>query len=111
MNLWSGVGLCNGATGLEPAVFLAKGARVMLTMNLRSGVGLCNGATGTVIDFIFERNHQPPELPVAVIVQIEVPNLMRRKHLMSQYAQSLFHCSQMMVSTRDNNYLLDLLGL
>ena len=98
-------------SGLEPAVFLAKGARVMLTMNLRSGVGLCNGATGTVIDFIFERNHQPPELPVAVIVQIEVPNLMRRKHLMSQYAQSLFHCSQMMVSTRDNNYLLDLLGL
>ena len=40
-------------------------------MNLWSTVGLCNGATGTVIDFIFESNHQPPTLPVAVIVQFE----------------------------------------
>ena len=30
-------------SGLEPVVFLAKGARVMLTMNLWSSVGLCNG--------------------------------------------------------------------
>jgi ATP-dependent DNA helicase PIF1 len=60
-------------SGLEPVVFLAKGARVMLTMNLWSNVGLCNGATatGTVIDFIFESNHHPPDLPVAVIVQFE----------------------------------------
>jgi ATP-dependent DNA helicase PIF1 len=58
-------------SGLEPVVFLAKGARVMLTMNLWSSVGLCNGATGTVIDFIFESNHHPPDLPVAVIVQFE----------------------------------------
>ena len=58
-------------SGLKPVVFLAKGARVMLTMNLWSSVGLCNGATGTVIDFIFESNHQPPTLPVAVIVQFE----------------------------------------
>jgi hypothetical protein len=56
---------------LEPVVFLAKGARVMLTMNLWSSIGLCNGATGTVVDFIFEHNHQPPDLPVAVIVQFE----------------------------------------
>ena len=58
-------------SGLEPVVFLAKGARVMLTMNLWSSVGLCNEATGTVIDFIFESNHQPPDLPVGVIVQFE----------------------------------------
>jgi DNA replication protein DnaC len=58
-------------SGLEPVVFLAKGARVMLTMNLWSSIGLCNGATGTVVDFIFENNHQPPDLPVAVIVQFE----------------------------------------
>ena len=56
-------------SGLEPVVFLAKGARVMLTMNLWSSVGLCNGATGTVIDFIFDNDHQPPALPIAVIVQ------------------------------------------
>lgn len=33
-------------SGLEPVTFLAKGARVMLTMNLWPNVGLCNGATG-----------------------------------------------------------------
>ena len=33
--------------------------------------GLCNGATGTVVDFIFQNNHQPPDLPVAVIVMFE----------------------------------------
>ncbi len=44
-------------SGLEPVVFLAKGARVMLTMNLWSSVGLCNGATGTVVDFIFQNDH------------------------------------------------------
>jgi hypothetical protein len=40
-------------SGLEPVVFLAKGARVMLTMNLWSSVGLCNGATGTIVDIMF----------------------------------------------------------
>lgn len=44
-------------SGLEPAVFLAKGAKVMLTMNLWVSVGLCDGATGTVIDIIYEINH------------------------------------------------------
>ena len=58
-------------SGLEPLVFLAKGARVMLTMNLWSSVGLCNGATGTVVDIIFQNNHQPPDLPIAVMVEFE----------------------------------------
>ncbi len=58
-------------SGLEPVVFLAKGARVMLTMNLWSSVGLCNGATGTVVDIIYQNNHQPPDLPIAVIVDFE----------------------------------------
>ena len=58
-------------SGLQPIVFLAKGARVMLTMNLWSSVGLCNEATGTIIDFIFQNNHNPPDLPVAVIVQFD----------------------------------------
>ena len=46
-------------SGLEPVVFLAKGARVMLTMNLWSIVCLCNGATGTVVDIIYQNNLQP----------------------------------------------------
>ena len=58
-------------SGLEPMVFLAKGAKVMLTMNLWPGVGLCNGATGTITDIIYQVNHQPPDLPVAVIVQFD----------------------------------------
>ncbi|CAB3977795.1 ATP-dependent DNA helicase PIF1 [Paramuricea clavata] len=58
-------------SGLEPVVFLAKCARVMLTMNLWSSVGLCNGATGTVVDIIYQNNHQPPDLPIAVIVEFE----------------------------------------
>jgi hypothetical protein len=58
-------------SGLEPVVFLAKGARVMLTMNLCSSFGLCNGATGTVVDIIYQNNHKPPDLPIAVIVEFE----------------------------------------
>jgi ATP-dependent DNA helicase PIF1 len=38
-------------------------------MNLWPSVGRCNGATGTIIDIIFENNHQPPDLPIAVIVR------------------------------------------
>jgi hypothetical protein len=54
-------------SGLEPVVFLAKGARVMLTMNLWSSVGLCNGATGRIVDIIHQNNHEPPDLPIVVI--------------------------------------------
>ena len=57
--------------GLEPCIFLAKGACVMLTMNLWTDVGLCNGATGIVIDFIYADNQQPPDLPQAVIVKFD----------------------------------------
>ena len=58
-------------SGLEPVVFLAKGARVMLTMNLWPSVGLCNGATGTVVDIIYQNNHQPLDLPIAVLVEFD----------------------------------------
>lgn len=58
-------------SGLEPTIFLAIGAKVMLTMNLWPAVGLCNGATGRVIDIIYENNHQPPDMPIAVIVKFD----------------------------------------
>ncbi len=58
-------------SGLEPVVFLAKGAGVILTMNLWASIGLCNGATETVVDIIYQNNHQPPDLPIAVIVEFE----------------------------------------
>ena len=63
--------LSDDMSGLGPAVFLAKGASVMLTMNLWSSVGHCNGATGTVVDIIYQNNHQPLDLPIAVIVEFE----------------------------------------
>ena len=58
-------------SGLEPCIFLAKGARVMLAVNLWTDVGLCNGATGTLIDFIYANNTEPPHLPEAVIVKFD----------------------------------------
>ncbi len=58
-------------SALEPVVFLAKGARVMLTMNLWFSAALCNGATGTVVDTIYQKNRQPPDLPITVIVEFE----------------------------------------
>ena len=57
--------------GLEPVIYLAKGARVMLTMNIWTKVGLCNGALGTVIDFIYADSQNPPTLPICVIIQFD----------------------------------------
>lgn len=57
--------------GLEPMIFLARNAKVMLTANLWQEVGLYNGAMGRVIDIVYGDGHQPPELPVSVIVQFD----------------------------------------
>ena len=57
--------------GLEPVVFLSKGSKIMLTMNLWASVGLCSGAAGTVVDIIYQNSHQPPDLPIAIIVGLE----------------------------------------
>ena len=58
-------------SGLEPIIFIAKGATVMLTMNIWASVGLCNGANGTVVDIIYQHDHQPPLLPIAVIIEFD----------------------------------------
>lgn len=57
--------------GLLPVIFIAKGARIMLTANLWQEVGLCNGAAGTVHDIVYQEGHCPPSLPVAVLVQFD----------------------------------------
>ena len=57
--------------GLEPSLLLSKGAFVMLTMNIWPAVGLCNGSTGKIVDIIYHPSHQPPDLPIAVIVQFD----------------------------------------
>lgn len=52
-------------------IFLAKEAQIILTMNLWTDVGLCNGATRTTVDLIYAHNHEPPDLPVVVIVKFD----------------------------------------
>ena len=94
--------------GLEPCVFLAKGAHVMLTMNLWTDVGLCNGATGTVIDFIYADNQQPPDLPEAVIVKFDNykgPSLASLFHHMYLYAQLQLVLKPLMDCMSDSNSL------
>ena len=56
---------------LQPKLLIARGARVMLTKNLWPSAGLCNGSTGTVVDIIYETGHQPPLLPIAVVVKFD----------------------------------------
>ena len=58
-------------SGLQPLLFLAKGAKIMLTMNLWPAVGLCNGATGTIVHFIYHNNQHPPDMPIAVVVKFD----------------------------------------
>ena len=52
-------------------MFLAKGAKIMLTMNLWPAVGLCNGATGTIVHFIYHNEQHPPDMPIAVVVKFD----------------------------------------
>ena len=59
------------AGGLHPVLLLAIGARVMLTANLWQEVGLCNGAARTVHQILYCDDHQPPDLPVAVLIRFD----------------------------------------
>ncbi len=54
-------------SGLEPIIHIATGAHV----NLWTSVGLCNGAKGIIKHIIYQANHNPPDLPIAVMVQFE----------------------------------------
>ena len=52
------------ASGLEPTISIAHGARVMLNSNLWVDAGLVNGA-------ICYQNRGPPDLPLAVMVKFD----------------------------------------
>ena len=43
----------------------------MITSNLWTDCGLVNGATGTLRHFIFEKNANPPQLPVAIVIEMD----------------------------------------
>jgi DNA replication protein DnaC len=56
--------------GLNASIRIARGARVMLTANVWTEIGLTNGAAGTVRHIIFEKGFGPPNLPIAVVVEM-----------------------------------------
>jgi hypothetical protein len=55
----------------SPATIVtAVGALVMITSNLWQKAGIFNGLTGRVYDVIYDDGCKPPDLPLAVIVQV-----------------------------------------
>lgn len=57
--------------GLEPKLFLAVGARTMLTRNPWARNGLCDGSLGTISDIVYKKDEQPAALPMAYIVKFD----------------------------------------
>ena len=83
------------AAGLYPVVFLSVGACVMLTANLWPEVGLCNGAAGTVQHILYQEYKNPPDLPIAALVNFahfDGPSFLDHHH----------HCVPIPPITRDS---------
>ena len=59
------------AYNLDKSIFLAVGARVLVTVNIFSEGGLNNGTTGVVKDLIYTGDNTAPNLPNVVIVEID----------------------------------------
>ena len=57
--------------GLEPVIYLSKGARVMMTNNLWPEAGLANGSLGTIKKIIYPEGSKPTDLPTAVIIRFD----------------------------------------
>ena len=57
--------------GLYPVIFLVVGASVTLTSNLWPEIGLHNGAVGRMYQIVYNEQQNPPNLPVAVLVDFE----------------------------------------
>ena len=54
------------AWGLQPVLYLAQGAKVMLRRNLLQQFGLINGSQGNIVDIIYDTNST--KFPKAIIV-------------------------------------------
>ena len=55
--------------GCRRDLYLAKGAKVMLTKNLYQQVGLVNGIRGEVVQLVYADDAPPPKLPLYVVVK------------------------------------------
>ena len=100
-------------SGLHPVIYIAKGAKVMLTFNIWAAVGLCNGANGTVVDVIYEHHHQSHSLPLAVIVKFDDytgPCWSQQMPIVFPYAQLLYQLSLLIKHMKDNSCHLHLHG-
>ena len=56
---------------MQPVLYIAKGARVMLSANLWVDMGLVNGTMGTVQEIYYHEGVTPPDLPVAVTMLLD----------------------------------------
>ena len=61
----------DAASGLETVLFLAKGAKVMLTKNLWQEVGLINGIRGDVVEIAYAEGAPAPAPPCYVVVRFD----------------------------------------
>lgn len=65
----------------------------MLTTNIWQEVGLCNGAAATVHQLLYQADHKPPDLPIAVLVDFTTM-LGCHSSVVSPTANLSFHCQQ-----------------
>ena len=61
----------DAASGLETVLFLAKGAKVVLTKNLWQEVGLVNGIRGEVAEIVYAEGAPAPVPPCYVVVRFD----------------------------------------
>ena len=59
------------AQGLQRDVFLARGAKVILTHNVWSEVWLVNGIRGDVVDIVSAQWEKVPALPDIVVLRLK----------------------------------------
>ena len=56
---------------LQKSLYIAKDCKVMLTNNILPELGLYNSAMGTVREILYAEDVYPPELPQAVVIELD----------------------------------------